>query len=127
LPARAHVSRFTQAASVRTNCRVFVELPAANRYLAPPIATTDSMTASTSARAATQGAPTLSRRAGSLGTENAFVVLAEVNQLLRAGRDVISFCIGQPDFPTPVHIQDAAVGGDCDSRRAARLHPVGRH
>ena len=51
----------------------------------------------------------LSRRAASLGTENAFVVLAEVNALLRAGRDIVSFCIGQPDFPTPTHIQDAAV------------------
>ena len=53
--------------------------------------------------------PKLSRRADSLGTENAFVVLAEVNQLIRAGRDVVSFCIGQPDFPTPAHIQDAAI------------------
>jgi aspartate/methionine/tyrosine aminotransferase len=53
--------------------------------------------------------PKLSRRADSLGTENAFVVLAEVNQLIRAGRDVVSFCIGQPDFPTPTHIQDAAI------------------
>jgi aspartate/methionine/tyrosine aminotransferase len=53
--------------------------------------------------------PELSLRAASLGTENAFVVLAEVNALIRAGKDVISFCIGQPDFPTPVHIQDAAV------------------
>ena len=53
--------------------------------------------------------PALSKRAESLGTENAFVVLAEVNALIRAGKDVISFCIGQPDFPTPVHIQDAAV------------------
>lgn len=51
----------------------------------------------------------LSQRAASLGTENAFVVLAEVNALLRAGRDIVSFCIGQPDFPTPTHIQDAAV------------------
>jgi aspartate/methionine/tyrosine aminotransferase len=53
--------------------------------------------------------PSLSRRAASLGTENAFVVLAEVNALIRSGKDVISFCIGQPDFPTPTHIQDAAV------------------
>lgn len=51
----------------------------------------------------------LSRRADSLGTENAFVVLAEVNQLVRSGRDVVSFCIGQPDFPTPAHVQDAAI------------------
>src|SRR5512134_3590631 len=53
--------------------------------------------------------PNLSHRADALGTENAFVVLAEVNRLIRAGKDIISFCIGQPDFPTPVHIQDAAV------------------
>ena len=52
--------------------------------------------------------PRLSRRAESLGTENAFVVLAEVNALLRGGRDIVSFCIGQPDFPTPANIQDAA-------------------
>jgi aspartate/methionine/tyrosine aminotransferase len=51
----------------------------------------------------------LSRRAESLGTENAFVVLAEVNALVRQGRDVVSFCIGQPDFPTPSNVQDAAI------------------
>ena len=54
-------------------------------------------------------APPLSRRAESLGTENAFVVLAEVNALLRQGKDIVSFCIGQPDFPTPVNVQDAAI------------------
>ena len=53
--------------------------------------------------------PPLSRRAESLGTENAFVVLAEVNALARAGHDIVSFCIGQPDFPTPTHVQDAAI------------------
>lgn len=51
----------------------------------------------------------ISNRAQSLGTENAFVVLAEVNKLIREGRDIISFCIGQPDFHTPANIQDAAV------------------
>ena len=53
--------------------------------------------------------PRLSQRSTSLGTENAFVVLAEVTDLMRKGKDIISFCIGQPDFPTPVNIQDAAV------------------
>lgn len=53
--------------------------------------------------------PAISRRASELGTENAFVVLAEVNRLQQQGKDIISFCIGQPDFPTPVNIQDAAV------------------
>jgi len=54
-------------------------------------------------------APKLSRRAESLGTENAFVVLAEVNALVRQGKDIVSFCIGQPDFPTPPNIQVAAI------------------
>jgi aspartate aminotransferase len=51
----------------------------------------------------------ISRRARELGTENAFVVLAEVNSLIRQGKDIVSFCIGQPDFHTPLNIQDAAV------------------
>src|SRR5712664_4272588 len=53
--------------------------------------------------------PRISRRTENLGTENAFVVLAEVNELVREGRDIISFCIGQPDFHTPANVQDAAV------------------
>jgi hypothetical protein len=66
----------------------------------------------------------LSRRAESLGTENAFVVLAEVNALVRQGKDIVSFCIGQPDFPTPPNIQEAGDRGDQD--RQARLYTVGR-
>ncbi len=81
--------------------------------------------------------PRLSRRAESLGTENAFVVLAEVNALIREGRDVVSFCIGQPDFPTPDHVQDAAVAAirsgkhgytpsaGIDELRAAAAHDLG--
>jgi aspartate/methionine/tyrosine aminotransferase len=53
--------------------------------------------------------PEISRRAQSLGTENAFVVLAEVNALARQGRDIVSFCIGQPDFPAPDNVQEAAI------------------
>jgi aspartate/methionine/tyrosine aminotransferase len=53
--------------------------------------------------------PKISRRAESLGTENAFVVLAEVNALARQGKDIISFCIGQPDFPAPEHVQEAGI------------------
>src|SRR5687768_18322442 len=51
----------------------------------------------------------ISRRAKGLGTENAFVVLAEVNALARQGKDIISFCIGQPDFPAPDNVQEAAI------------------
>ncbi len=50
----------------------------------------------------------ISERGNSLGTENAFVILAEVERLRAAGKDIISFCIGQPDFPTPENICEAA-------------------
>jgi aspartate/methionine/tyrosine aminotransferase len=52
---------------------------------------------------------TISRRSRELGTENAFVVLAEVGKLVAEGKDIVSFCIGQPDFPTPEHIREAAI------------------
>jgi aspartate/methionine/tyrosine aminotransferase len=52
--------------------------------------------------------PTVSQRTRQLGTEHAFVVLAEVNQLIAQGRDIISFSIGQPDFITPANIREAA-------------------
>jgi len=52
--------------------------------------------------------PTISKRTLDLGTEHAFVVLAEVNQLIAQGKPIISFAIGQPDFVTPGHIMDAA-------------------
>jgi aspartate aminotransferase len=60
--------------------------------------------------------PSVSQRTAELGTENAFVVLAEVNALARQGKDIISFCIGQPDFHTPTNIQDAAVKAIRDGR-----------
>ena len=82
--------------------------------------------------------PRLSRRAESLGTENAFVVLAEVNALIRQGRDIVSFCIGQPDFPTPDNVQEAAIAAIRDGKhgytpsagidelRAAAAHDLGQ-
>ncbi len=53
--------------------------------------------------------PELSRRTSELGTENAFVVLGEVNALIAEGKEVLSFCIGQPDFVTPDNIRNAAI------------------
>ncbi len=51
----------------------------------------------------------ISTRASELGTENAFVVLAEVEKLQSEGKSVVSFCIGQPDMPTPDHIRLAGI------------------
>ncbi|MCX7630289.1 MAG: pyridoxal phosphate-dependent aminotransferase [Geminicoccaceae bacterium] len=44
-----------------------------------------------------------------LGTETAFDVLARATRLKESGRDVINLGIGQPDFPTPPNIVEAAV------------------
>lgn len=51
----------------------------------------------------------VSKRTLQLGTETAFEVLAEVNRLSREGKNIVSFCIGQPDFDTPKHIKDAGI------------------
>ncbi len=58
----------------------------------------------------------ISARARELGTENAFVVLGEVARLEAAGKDIVSFCIGQPDFPTPEHIRLAAIRAITEGR-----------
>jgi aspartate aminotransferase len=44
-----------------------------------------------------------------IGEENAFAVLARATALAGQGRDIINLGIGQPDFPTPPHIIEAAV------------------
>jgi aspartate/methionine/tyrosine aminotransferase len=44
-----------------------------------------------------------------IGEENAFAVLARATELQRQGKDVINLGIGQPDFPTPPHIVEAAI------------------
>jgi len=44
-----------------------------------------------------------------IGEENAFAVLARAADLAAQGRDIVSLGIGQPDFPTPPHIVEAAI------------------
>jgi len=44
-----------------------------------------------------------------IGEENAFAVLARATELAVGGMDVINLGTGQPDFPTPDHIVEAAV------------------
>ncbi|HHN74560.1 MAG TPA: pyridoxal phosphate-dependent aminotransferase [Acidobacteria bacterium] len=67
--------------------------------------------------------PELSRRTSDLGTENAFVVLGEVNALLAEGKDILSFCIGQPDFPTPANICQAAIAAIRDGKHGYTPSP----
>ncbi len=44
-----------------------------------------------------------------IGEENAFAVLARATELAGQGRDIVNLGIGQPDFPTPPHIVEAAI------------------
>ncbi len=48
-------------------------------------------------------------RAEKLQTETAFKVLARARELEASGRDIVHLEIGQPDFPTPVPVCDAAI------------------
>ncbi len=51
----------------------------------------------------------LSKRIFQLETETAFAILAKANKLISEGKDIINLGIGQPDFPTPLNIQEAAI------------------
>ena len=44
-----------------------------------------------------------------IGEENAFAVLARAGALAAKGKDIINLGIGQPDFPTPGNITEAAI------------------
>jgi aspartate/methionine/tyrosine aminotransferase len=60
----------------------------------------------------------LAERMSRLGTETAFEVLARAKALEAEGRDIIHLEIGEPDFDTPTHIVEAAVG----ALRAGHTH-----
>ncbi len=70
-------------------------------------------------------APKLSRRAESLGTENAFVVLAEVNALRAPGQGHRLVLHRPARFPDAA--QRAGGGDRRHQGRQARLHAVGGH
>jgi aspartate aminotransferase len=50
----------------------------------------------------------LAERMGLIGTETAFEVLVRARQLEAQGRQVIHLELGEPDFPTPAHVIEAA-------------------
>ena len=62
----------------------------------------------------------LAARMARLGTESAFAVLAQAQALERTGRTVVHLEIGEPDFPTPPHIVEAAA----EALRAGYTHYV---
>ena len=62
----------------------------------------------------------LADRMARLGTESAFEVLARAKAIEAAGGKIIHLEIGEPDFPTPGHIVEAAV----EALRAGQTHYV---
>ena len=56
-----------------------------------------------------QPVSTLSSRVQSISVSSTARVSAEAEKLRRAGVDVVDFGVGEPDFPTPDHIKQAAV------------------
>jgi aspartate aminotransferase len=50
----------------------------------------------------------LADRMSRIGVESAFEVLVRARELERQGKDIIHLEIGEPDFPTPAHITEAA-------------------
>src|SRR3979490_3105979 len=50
----------------------------------------------------------IARRMSEIGTETAFEVLAKARKLEAQGRNIVHLEIGEPDFPTPPNIVEAA-------------------
>ena len=51
----------------------------------------------------------ISKKIYELETESAFGILAKANELILKGKNIINLGIGQPDFTTPINIQEAAI------------------
>ena len=58
----------------------------------------------------------ISQRIGAIEPSATLAVDATAKALKAAGRPVIGFGAGEPDFPTPTHIVDAAVKAARDPR-----------
>jgi aspartate aminotransferase len=66
----------------------------------------------------------LSRRVAAIGESATLAVDAKAKALKAAGESVIGFGAGEPDFPTPAHIVEAAAAA-CRDPRNHRYSPIG--
>src|SRR2546430_16782444 len=64
-------------------------------------------------------------RLDTLGTEQAYVVLAAARRLEAAGHKVVHLEIGEPDMPTPPHVVEAGVRAVRDGLTRYALAPGG--
>lgn len=60
--------------------------------------------------------PRISQRIGSIGESATLKVDAKAKSLKAAGRPVISYAAGEPDFPTPANVVDAAARAVLDPK-----------
>ncbi len=65
----------------------------------------------------------ISRRIGAIAESATLAIDAQAKALAAAGKDVIGFGAGEPDFPTPAHIVEAAVAA-CSDPKNHRYTPV---
>lgn len=68
--------------------------------------------------------PRISRRVAAIAESATLAVDAKAKALKAAGRDVIGFGAGEPDFPTPAHIVAAAEAA-CGDPKMHRYTPAG--
>ncbi len=69
------------------------------------------------------GRPRISRRVGAIAESATLAIDAKAKALKAAGEDVIAFGAGEPDFPTPAHIVEAAAAA-CRQPRLHRYSPT---
>src|SRR5258708_2012201 len=67
--------------------------------------------------------PRISHRVGSIAESATLAVDAKAKALKAAGRDVVGFGAGEPDFATPAHVVEAAVAA-CRNPRFHKYTPT---
>jgi aspartate aminotransferase len=72
---------------------------------------------------ASQSRPGISRRVAAIAESATLAIDAKAKALKAAGEDVIAFGAGEPDFPTPSHIVEAAAAA-CRQPRFHRYTPT---
>src|SRR5215475_5986284 len=68
-------------------------------------------------------APKIADRISNISVSSTMKVMADADKLKREGVDVVDFSAGEPDFPTPDNIKQAAI--DAINRNFSKYTPVG--
>lgn len=68
-------------------------------------------------------APKIADRISNISVSSTMKVMADADKLKREGVDVVDFSAGEPDFPTPENIKNAAI--DAINKNFSKYTPVG--